>query len=117
MERVLIVSMDCPCTPWGEMAGKVTQDIHGLSAHPMGGGGEMAGKVTRARIQFIHGYPSHMEITRLSQGGTKLLQACYHLVQNPRLSQIKAVTRLSNDYNIVRRLLQPCMVAVHNFNM
>ena len=56
----------------------------------------------------------HKAVTRWSQGCsivTRLLQACYNLVQNSkvvtRLSQgcHKVVTKLSNGYNIVTRLL------------
>ena len=56
--------MDCPCTPWGEMAGKVpreynvSMDIHGLSAHLMGGDGW---KVTREYnvSMDMHGLSAH----------------------------------------------------------
>ena len=45
------ICMDCPCTPWGEMAGKVTREYN-VSMDtcmdcPCTPWGEMAGKVTR----------------------------------------------------------------------
>ena len=56
-----------------------------------------------------------MEMPRLSQGGHKVValsQGCYKLVTTlykiPRLSQ-----GCQNGYNIVTRLLQPCLVTVN----
>ena len=99
------ISTDCPRTPWGEMAGKVTleynvsMDMHGLSAHPMGGDGWKS----YSGIQCIHEYPRTVRAPHGGRWLEKLLwNTMYPWISTdcPRTPWGEMAGKVTREYNV-----------------